>query len=271
MIADEAGGKRVSMFYNIFIGFILQILLTVGVIALFGFLISLCNKRFYANFGRHALKACYITGFVGTPVHELSHALMCLIFGHKITDIKLFQISDDGTLGYVAHTYNRKNIYHRIGNFFIGVAPIVCISALMYLAAYLLLPTFTASVSAVEFSFSDVGAAFPAIWNTLVAFFRAATTWQWWVFVLVGMLLALHMTLSAADIRGALSGLAFLLAAVFIVDLVLGLISTSLITSFTGVVVNIGCYLICFLTIALIISAFAVLLSFIPYFINRRR
>lgn len=260
------------MFVDILTNYLFQIVFTVGIIILFGFAIGLLNRRFYANFGDRATAVCYATGFIGTPVHELSHALFCIIFMHRITEIRLFRINpDDGVLGYVNHTYNRRNIYARIGNFFIGVAPIVCISALMYLAAYLLLPTFTASVSAIEFSFSDVGAAFPAIWNTLVAFFRAATTWQWWVFVLVGMLLALHMTLSAADIRGALSGLAFLLAAVFIVDLVLGLISTSLITSFTGVVVNIGCYLICFLTIASIISAFAVLLSFIPYFINRRR
>ncbi len=258
------------MAYNIFIGFLLQVLLTVGVIALFGYVMSLLNKRFYANFGRHATAACYITGFVGTPVHELSHALMCVIFGHKITAIKLFQISDDGMLGYVEHSYNRKNIYQRIGNFFIGIAPIVCISALLYLAAYLLLPTFTSSVSNISFSFAEAGAAFPAIWTCIVAFFKSAVTWQWWVFVLVGMLLALHMTLSAADIRGAMSGLAVLLAALFIVDLVLGLISTELITAFTGVIVNIGCYLICFFAIALIISAFAVALSFIAYFIRMR-
>ena len=83
------------MALDIFISFLLQVAFTVGIIFLFGWLIALCNKVFYSNFGRYGHIVCYITGFIGTPIHELSHALFCLIFGHKILEIKLFQISDD--------------------------------------------------------------------------------------------------------------------------------------------------------------------------------
>ena len=81
------------MIGDILLSFLLQIAFTVGIIVLFGFLIALCNKKFYANFGSRALRVCYITGAIGTPLHESAHALMCLLFGHKIVEIKFFQIN----------------------------------------------------------------------------------------------------------------------------------------------------------------------------------
>lgn len=227
-------------------------------IAVFGFIIYLINRLFYANFGGHGRAVCYATGFIGTPVHELSHAVMCVLFGHRITEMRLFQISDDGTLGYVNHSYNGRNVYQQIGNFFIGVAPIVCISGILYGAAYLLLPSFTSAVSVygAELSFNSV-------WYSLKAFFSAATSWQWWVFVLVGMLLALHMNLSGADIKGAWSGVILLLIVVLVVDIVLGYTVATALDGFTAVALAASGYLLCFFTIALIISVFALIISFI--------
>ena len=134
------------MALDIFIAFLLQIAFSIGVIFLLGWLIALCNKVFYSNFGRFGNIVCYITGFVGAPIHELSHALFCLIFFHRIREIKLFQISDDGTMGYVIHSYNRRNMYQRIGNFFIGVAPILVMSGLLFLLAWGLLPEFISDI-----------------------------------------------------------------------------------------------------------------------------
>ena len=106
---------------ELFSNFLAQMVMTIGMIILFGFLIATFNKMFYRNFGSNALTVCYVTGAIGTPVHELAHALMCVIFRHRIDEIKLFQISsDDGTLGYVAHSWNPKNLYQSAGNFFIG-------------------------------------------------------------------------------------------------------------------------------------------------------
>ncbi len=262
------------MFVEILVSYILQIAFTIGIIFLFGYLIALCNKKFYANFGNYGRTVCYITGAIGTPIHECAHALFCLIFGHKIKEIKLFQInSADGTLGYVNHSYNPKNIYHKIGNFFIGIAPIIVIAAVLYLFAYLLLPDFVTEING-SFKISnfikDIGSVFTSLLGALQMFFISALSWQWWLFVIIGMFLALHMTLSKEDIKGALSGLLLLLFAILIVDVVLGLVDGSLLRIFTSGVLSVASYLLCILVLALIISVIALLISFCFRLVKRK-
>ena len=74
------------------------------------------------------------TAAIGTPIHELSHAAACLVFGHKINKIKLFTLNRNSSLGYVSHSYNPRSIYHQIGGFFIAIAPfitalVICLNA----------------------------------------------------------------------------------------------------------------------------------------------
>lgn len=262
------------MIGDILVCFLLQIVFTVGLIVLFGFLIAQCNKRFYANFGNYGRAVCYITGAIGTPVHECAHALFCLIFGHKITEIKLFQInSADGTLGYVNHSYNPQNIYQKIGNFFIGVAPIIVISEVLYLLAWLLMPNFVADISGgmqVNDFIGNIGKVFTDLFCVIEAFFLYCLDWQWWIFVIVGTFLALHMTLSKADIKGALSGIVLLLSLVLIADAVLGIVSGDLLVTFTQGVLQAGSYLLCLLVLSLIISCIAVIVSFVFKTVKRQ-
>jgi hypothetical protein len=66
----------------------------------------------------------YALGVAFIPLHELSHAFACLLFGHKITGFRL--VSFDGGLGgYVNHTWNTKSLYQRFGVFFIAIAPLL--------------------------------------------------------------------------------------------------------------------------------------------------
>ncbi|MCT7776248.1 MAG: hypothetical protein N4R48_03360 [Lactobacillus crispatus] len=68
-------------------------------------------------------------GCVGIFIHECSHAVMALIFGHNIVEFKPLILPrnvarNDGALGYVRQTWNANSTYQNMGNLFIGTAPI---------------------------------------------------------------------------------------------------------------------------------------------------
>lgn len=249
---------------DVLYNFVLQVVFTIGIIVLFGFLIALCNRTFYRNMNRLGLPLCYITGFIGTPVHELAHALMCVIFGHKIVDMKLFQIGDeDGTLGYVSHSYNPKNWYHQIGNFFIGVAPIIVISAVLYLLADWLVPGMTGKMFALVESIErhpDFGTVLTKLFDIVVLFFSYAGEQNWWIFLLIGLFMSLHMTLSGADIKNATKGLIFLLLIMLAANMVIWFIGADL-SDLTSACLSFGILLGGIMVMGLIMSVVAVIIS----------
>lgn len=262
------------MIKQLIVFYLLQIGLTVGTIFLFGWLISICNRIFYKNLGTNSMAVCYATGFIGTPVHELSHALFCVIFGHKITEIKLFQVnSADGVLGYVQHSYNPKNIYHKIGNFFIGIAPIVVISSILFVIAKLLTPDMINMICA-QTEILSATLSFESVLHflvgTLKAVFESATKINWWIFVLIGAFLSLHMTLSKADMQGALSGLLFVLLSILIVDVILAVISVNAFASFSLGFLSVAGVLNSMLFLSLIVSVIVTVISFIIRFTVRK-
>ncbi len=238
-----------------------QLVFTIGIVFLFGYIIALCNKTFYNKIGSD--KACYITGFIGTPIHECSHALMCLVFGHKINEIKLFQISSrDGTLGYVNHSYNPKNLYQRIGNLFIGIAPIFVGALLIGLLRRLLLPSVVMLTLDVSHGIS-VGSIVDVMVGTLSSFATTVGGWRFWVFVLLSSLISTHMTLSSADIKGSKDGLIFFIVAVLVMNAICLLIGGGAMHVVTSFFVGIGSTLLSYLLLATIISLVSILFAVI--------
>ncbi len=76
-----------------------------------------------------------LTSALSVPLREAGHAVACLLFFHRITDICLINLhSPDGELGFVEHSYNPRNPIARMGNFFFALAP-----ALMGLLAVFLI------------------------------------------------------------------------------------------------------------------------------------
>ncbi|MBD1389546.1 hypothetical protein IC617_08905 [Neiella sp. HB171785] len=77
---------------------------------------------------------------IGVPLHELAHAIACVVFGHKIHRIVWFSPSPSQyASGFVEHSWNRRP-WPMIGNFFIGIAPLIAGIALIYCAASMCLP-----------------------------------------------------------------------------------------------------------------------------------
>jgi len=202
----------------------LDLMCLVGGILGIGFILgaveNVANRQALRAFGK---KGILVTAWLGTPVHELSHLLMCFVFHHKVDQVKLFQFrTTDGTLGYVIHRFNPGSLYQKAGNFFIGIAPIFGGIAAIFGALDLLVPeSFHACVAIVQ---QAMGQAQPngtrlyilVGFQTLVQMVHTLFIWKnmihpsFWLFVYVSICIASHISLSPSDIKGAVSGLSSL-------------------------------------------------------------
>ncbi len=204
---------------NVLILSVTELIYLLGILIAAGFLLgwieSVSNRWAYQAFGKPGIM---LTSVIGTPVHELGHALMCLIFGHKIISIKLLDINpSNSTFGYVNHSYNKHNLYQVSGNFFISLGPIFSGTAAILFFMYALEPdTFKAlqkyvisapldSISITDFikwSGHSIMIVFRGIFNS--GSFGAP---NFWMFLLLAICTASHIALSKEDIQNAKSGL----------------------------------------------------------------
>lgn len=171
-------------------------------------------------------------GWAGTPIHELGHAIMAKLFGHRIDSIKLFAPDlKKGQLGYVQHSYNQDNIFHVVGNFFIALGPVLLGSAVIFLVAWLLLGSGVfhfPGVSNPELTgFSEIPGEL-VVWmgrvgDALLATFRSLSfaRWQTWVFVYLLIAIGSHVNLSPSDLESAKGGFHVLLTVLFFANVVM--------------------------------------------------
>lgn len=210
---------------------IVETLYLTGMIILFGLILGILRKNSIKNFQRSfGIKSILITGFIGVPIHEISHAIFCLIFRHKITDIKLYQEPDeDGTMGYVNHSYNPNNAYQQIGNFFIGVAPIfggiVSIIALMRLIIPNTYNGFVeVSIGNLQITtlnkniLNEVMVSYCYLVKTIFTFSNFKNPY-FYIFLFIAICISSHISLSYADMNNCLNGLSVLLLFVFILNI----------------------------------------------------
>lgn len=198
-----------------------QLLVLFGLLIVLVLLLSLSARLVAQLSVRFWGRNLFLFGFclLGTPIHELSHAFFALVFGHKITEIVLFEPNKDGSsLGHVNHSYNKNSIYNKTGNFFIGIGPVVTSGIVLFFATLLLfnhnmmqqLPhKLTAEIftnlSILKQDTVVIKNGFFSFCN--VVFFQKST--NWWKIVLFTYILysiGSSMTLSSSDIASSVSG-----------------------------------------------------------------
>lgn len=255
-----------TAFANLFV----QIVFTAGVVGLCGMFISLCNRCFYDCLGDTAFFVIRISGFIGTPVHELSHALMCLIFGHRITKIQAYSFKKrTKTLGFVEHSYNKRNLYHLVGNFFIGIAPIIVGGLVVTLFVRLLTPWMYADMMGeLGEVVSSSGSEFfvellKSVVSVFASFFRLSNfaSWRWWLCILLAFAISIHMEISRSDIKGGLKGLGVIAILLALTDILLAFLFPSALSVMTSAFVNAGIYIGMFLMIPAIFAAMVLMIS----------
>ena len=257
----------------------LILLYLIGSIVVVGLILGIF-KNLICQYMQYALGfgGILITAWIGTPIHELGHALMCFVFHHKVRDVQLFNPDrTTGVLGYVNHSYNPKSIYQKIGNFFIGIAPILSGTGVIMLLLAVLLPNECRDMMTAikgfqwpnEISFASLGVIKDSIAQLFGILFtqKNLKSVVFWIFMYLAVSISSHMALSKADLKGASSGIGAMYLIIVIANIVIRLLHLNLQKIFV-VYYFLNSYLITMLTIAVFCSLCSLLLSLTLYAIK---
>lgn len=242
--------------------------MTIGFIL--GILETYANTFLSKAFGR---KGVLVTAWIGTPIHEIGHLLMCFFWGHRVTKVKLLQLNQtNGVLGYVEHQYNQSSMYQQIGLFFIGLGPIFSGMGSLILGMYFMLPdTYVALTEYIfhELTFdgtTSVGVVAESLFIMVESFFTVENLINplFWLYIVVAICISSHIALSRADIEGASRGL---------IALFITLIMFNVVASFLGIdaqqtvakIAQYNLYVLAFSSIALLFSFITLLCSYLLY------
>jgi hypothetical protein len=235
----ETINKILDFIGSVFLTTLGQLVWLLGLIFVFGLILYLLARFTRLIYVKTVGQKFDIvaTGWIGTPVHELGHAIFCILFRHKITDIKLYDPdTKNGTIGYVKHSYKSNSLYQRIGNFFIGIGPILFGSLVLYAALYFLMPNFQSLFQVInkygshiagDIQTGNIAGSWSAIKavsvSVLGAIFNSEnlTNWRFWVFIYLSFCIASHMELSPPDISGSKSGLITIVLFLLIFNLII--------------------------------------------------
>jgi len=176
----------------------------------------------------------YVFGWLGTSVHELGHTIFAIVFAHKISEIKLFTPGSGKSLGHVKHSYTKGNPYQTVGNFFIGIGPILLGTLLLWLATWLLFNLNVINIAAkydiyinhqLFTSFSLVKELAAGIYSGIIDIYQVIIADHgdyWWKVVLFAYLfysIGSSVTLSSSDIKGAFRGFIYFVVLLLIFNI----------------------------------------------------
>ena len=209
-----------------------------AVIFILGLLIHLVSRLTFKSIEQAFWsKGTYLVAWLGTPIHELGHALFCVIFMHKIVEMELFKPDPvTGTLGYVSHKWSRSNPWQVLGNLFISIGPVILGCAVLFAIFYFIIPNSPQAWDSIVAGVNDIdnvysaGSYLEVLRDSAFAMVRLIfaipnlTSWRFWVFFYLSICIASNMRLSLADIKGSLSGFGCLILPFLLINF-LGLIT----------------------------------------------
>ena len=206
---------------------------------------------------------------------------MCLLFRHKIVATQFFPTdTSQGALGYVQHQYNQKSIYQRIGNFFIGIGPIISgITALILLMRYFVPESYSLFNTTLETTIASTSINLDMIQNMFLSTFfllkslftmSNLLTPSFWLFLFIAICISAHIALSKPDIKGSIDGVIVMFIILFLFNIIAGLFQYDS-NQLIGKMMKYNMYLIAFSSVALLFSCISTLVSFGFYKMRRGR
>ncbi len=240
--------------------YLLGIIISIGF--LLGYLETIAAQWAYKAFGKMGI---LLTSCIGTPIHETGHALMCLLFGHKIISIKFFDLNPQNeTLGYVQHSFDKHNLYQNMGNFFISLGPIFSGSAAILFFMYWFEPhTFSAlqqmaALAPAAHTITDLLSwaghsmlcVYYGLWNS-----PSFGSLKYWVFLVLVICISSHIALSKLDIKNAMAGLRVIFACMVVGNFIAAFLGIDTLY-YVLEVANYNVYLLSILSVSLLFSLF---------------
>lgn len=215
---------------------LIQLFVLLGPIVILAFVMNFLARKneelSYKTLGQKVY--LYVFGWLGTTVHELGHAIFAILFAHKISEIKLFTPGSGKSLGQVKHSYTKGNPYQTIGNFFIGIGPILLGALLLWLVTWLLFDLNAIKIAAkhdvivshrIFTSFSRIkeltGNVYSGITDICRIIFADHGAYWWKVILFVYLFYSIgsSVTLSSSDINGAFRGFIYFVILLLVFNL----------------------------------------------------
>ncbi|KWU14998.1 hypothetical protein AEM00_04540, partial [Lactobacillus crispatus] len=96
------------------------------------------------TFDENGVRAQAIVGFLGIVVHEASHYLANKIFGHQVLKVILWRMpkknDNNLRLGEVDSSFDLNSTYQKLGNAFVGIAPIFGCTIILLIIMKIIFP-----------------------------------------------------------------------------------------------------------------------------------
>lgn len=241
-----------------------QIIGVFGIFFVFGFILYQIQKYTSSNYYRSiGWKGILWTAWLGTPIHELSHAFFAFIFRHRIEKIVLFKPNrETGELGHLNHSYNKLSLYQRMGSFFVGAGPLIIGPILLTTMLYTMVPNAKAVFNPLINTFSSISAFSISIIGIGKLFIlENIRLYKFWVFIYISFCIASHMAPSRADLKTMWSGLAWIFGLLVAINIVAFMLEANI----TKYVLLLNQYLGIFTAI----FVYATVLSIIHYIFSR--
>lgn len=203
--------------------------------------------------------AIIFTGLIGTPIHEIGHWLGCKLFGFKVMEVSLFRplaSRNDGILGFVSYSYDRSSLWHQLGCFITGIAPLMFGGVVIILVLRFLTPeVYQRILNRVESASKNSGIkkGLSVFWAAFSGFWIGLFSLRKWgilrgiICLYIVLSVSMHMSLSRQDLVGASTGLLVVLG----IYLIYGLISSALSTDYKKNCIRTASILSSFLSIGL--------------------
>lgn len=257
----------------------IELIYLLGIIIAAGFLLG-CLEVFSNQWAYNALgrQGILLTSFIGTPIHEAGHALLCILFRHKIMAIKFWDINPQAkTLGYVQHSFDRQSLYQNMGNFFISMGPIFSGTAAILFFLYVLEPEAFQVLQKMA-----VLAPMDCTWIEFIQWFEYSIkifygeivsltklgSWQYGLFLFLVISVSSHIALSTTDLKNMMSGLGVIFCAAVAGNTLAALIEIDTL-HYVLLLAHYNIYLLSVLSVSILFSLFTACLMGGLCFIRR--